>query len=88
MRDEIKSELKVWAQYLVIAFVAEVMAFVAFFPDCDGCAYQVSALISNVFEEYERPRLRAWFAIFMVLSAVRFTSRVIILRHRRHLTRG
>jgi p-aminobenzoyl-glutamate transporter AbgT len=73
MTPEVRRELKTWAQYFVIAFAAEMVAFViGFTPHCDNCAYQVSALFQHLYWEYEQPRLRFWFATFLVLSAIRF----------------
>jgi hypothetical protein len=72
MKREISHELSIWLQYLLIAFVAETLAFVSFFPRCDNCAFQMSALIRNMWEEYEQPRLLTWLIIFLVLSGVRF----------------
>ncbi len=80
MRQETKRELSTWAQYLIIAFIAESLAFVAFFPKCNGCAYQLSPLFSNMWEQYEQPRLRTWFVIFIVLTGVRFVVAYIMRR--------
>ena len=81
MRREIKRELKTWVQYFLIALAAEVLSFVAFLPDCDNCAYQVSTLFQHVFSEYEAPRLPVWFTIFTVLSGFRLLS--FYLSHKR-----
>lgn len=71
MRREIRREINTWVQYLVIAFVAETLAFISFFPRCDNCAFQVSALIRNMWEQYEQPRILTWLVIFLLLSGIR-----------------
>ncbi len=67
-----KRELKTWLGYFVIASMSEVGAFVVFLPHCEGCEYQLSTMLRNIFESYEQPRLRTWLLLFIGLSLVRF----------------
>ena len=74
MTNETKDELRTWAQYFVIALVAELGAALGWLAQ----QYAGEEMIFNVFImlfNYEKPRLLLWFALFAVLSAVRFLIR-------------
>ena len=83
MTPEAGRELKTWAQYFAIAFLAEMLAFWnAFMPDGrSGDMFDFREFARNQYLDYEQPRLWYWFVAFTVLAAIRFS--IFYLVHRR-----
>ena len=80
MTNEVKNELKTWAQYFLIALVAELGAAFGWLQE----QYGDEDIIFNVFImliDHEKPRLLLWFLIFAILSTIRF----LIRRYRKHV---
>ena len=69
MREVLKSELKTWAHYFVIALIAEIAGFVGWLGEItsDGTMFQLSA----AFWAHEISRLYVWLPVFMILSSLR-----------------
>jgi hypothetical protein len=73
MTKTVKQELIILIQYLVIAFIAEVGAFIGW---VSRAAYERGEDYSlySIFLKYEEPRLLWWFIVFLLLSAVRLLT--------------
>lgn len=76
MIKDTKDDLVTWAQYFLIALLAELAAGMALLPYQQGNDIN----IYGYFQKTVQPHLYMWFVIFMTLSALRFTFRLISRR--------
>ena len=65
MKDLIRSELKIWAQYFVLALLAGWIVFVLFIGSNPGIN------VHEAWRNYE-PEMRYWIIILGALGAIRF----------------
>ena len=81
MTEQIKRELKTFAQYFAIALVAGVGAFVTFMPEAGEGEFAVAVNIKEAWRNYQ-PVMRAWLVGFAFLGVIRLLL-IHIIRHRR-----
>jgi hypothetical protein len=72
MRSETKTELSTWAQYFLIALLAELGAGMALFPHQQGSDIN----LYGYFQKRVEPHLYVWLLIFMILSTIKVLSRL------------
>lgn len=78
MKRELRDELSAWAQYFLIALLAELGAAIGWLDAQYEGSEDLMFNALNKLIDHERTRLLWWFLIFLVLSSLRF----LILRHR------
>lgn len=76
MRSETKNDLLTWAQYFLIALLAELGAGMALFPSQPGSDIN----LYGYFQKRVEPHLYTWLVIFLALSSARLISRLISRR--------
>jgi hypothetical protein len=78
MRFNLRTELKTFISYFLIAFAAEMVGFVGWINEKErgGDVFQLSA----AFNAHEVSRLPMWLLTFLALSLIRLLFRLIMHR--------
>ncbi len=82
MADKITHELKTCAQYVAIAVIAGIAAFLTSLPSGgQGGDMAIAVNIREAWTNYA-PVLRSWLSVFVFLSAVRLGVFYLVQKHK------